>query len=254
MKNKFFTVTLIALAGLLLTRCSNKDQEFTGANISDYVNPAPGKYITYRLDSTVRKPFDDTGTTVHSYLAKDVIDAAITDNLGRPAFRVIRYLNDTLGAGTWIQNMTYMLVPGRESVELIENNFRYIKLVLPLRDDFSWKGNKYINTDVPPTTQEPDYSYLDDWDYTYSNTDESFTPYLTQLDSTITINQRDEILGTPNNVDAYSEKNYAQEVYAKGIGLVYRTFSHWLFQPRNSNFVNGSIEGYGITLRIVDHN
>jgi len=254
MKNKLFIGTLILMAGLLLTRCSNKDQEFTGATISNYVSPAPGKYITYRLDSTVRKPFDDTATVIHSYLAKDVIDAAITDNLGRPAFRVIRYINDTLAAGPWVQSMTYMIVPTRESVEVIENNFRFIKLVLPLRDDFSWKGNRYINTDVPPTTQEPDYSFLDDWDYTYSNTDQSFTPYKTPLDSTITVNQRDEILGTPNNVDAYSEKNYAMEVYARGIGLVYKRFSHWLFQPRNSNFVNGSIEGYGITLRIVDHN
>lgn len=254
MTNKIYACTLIALAGLLLTRCSDKNQELMTASLSDYINPAPGKYITYRLDSTVRKPFDDTGKVIHSYLAKDVIDAAIADGTGRPAWRVIRYLNDTAGAGPWVQLMTYMLTPTRETVEVTENNFRFLKMVLPVREAFTWKGNRYINTEIPPNTQEPDFSYLDDWDYTYTNVDQPFKSFNKTFDSTVTINQRDEVLGTPNNIDAYSEKNYAQEVYAKGIGLVYKTFSHWIFQPRNSNFVNGSIEGFGITLRIVDHN
>ncbi len=95
---------------------------------------------------------------------------------------------------------------------------------------------------------------MDDWDYLYTSVGQSYTPYTTPVSNAVVISQRDETLGTPNNLDAYSERNFAMEVYGKGIGLIYKNFVHWVFQPRNSTYPTGYYDGFGITLRMIDHN
>jgi hypothetical protein len=68
----------------------------------------------------------------------------------------------------------------------------------------------------------------------------------------VSILQRDEIIGLPDQPDSYSEINFSKEIYAKDIGLVYRKFNHKEYQPNNGGYVaEGS---YGITLTMIDHN
>ena len=248
---KYLVKAAVFCAVIIGWNC-NKSDSFSSAQITDYIQLAPGKYIIYRLDSAVKKPFDDTGRTVRSYQAKDIVDAAITDNLGRPGWRMIRYLNDTAASGPWVLNIVYSIIPTREGMELVENNLRFIKLRLPIKNDFTWKGNSYINTQNNDQTWP--YNFLDAWDYTYQEVDQPFVVKNTTIENTITVQQRDEILGFPDNPDSYSEKNFAFEVYAKGVGLVYKTFSHWSFQPRTNVFINGYADGYGITLTMIAHN
>jgi hypothetical protein len=249
MKKKIYTLTLLLLSGLFLIRCSDKKDSFMSDPLADYMSLAVGKYITYRLDSLKYVNFGQKDTTI-KYQAKDVVDAAITDNLGRPAWRIIRYLNDTAALGTWMPDITYVITPTTSTLEVIENNLRFQKLKLPIMDEFSWKGNTYIDT----YSGSSDVRYMDDWDYTYANVGQPFTPFTIPIAVTITVNQRDETLGTINNLDAYSERNFSQEVYGKGIGLVYKNFLHWVFQPRTSTYPNGYYDGFGITLRMIDHN
>lgn len=247
-KNTIHLFCLFIVSGLLLARCSKKD-DYPGGQVTDYMNLSVGKYVTYRLDSLVYINFGQNQSTV-SYLAKDIVDGSTTDNLGRFTWRVVRYLNDTAASGPWVPALTYFVTPTRETLEVIENNFRYQKLKIPFANGFSWKGNSYIDT----YSINSNVRYLDDWDYTYDNVNEPYTLFNKSIDSTVTVDQRDETLGTPNNIDAYSEHNYSQEVYAKGIGLIYKNFVHWVFQPRNTSYPNGYTDGFGITLRMVDHN
>ncbi|MBS1564602.1 MAG: hypothetical protein JST39_09440, partial [Bacteroidetes bacterium] len=76
MKNNIYAFCLLVSAGLLLTRCSKKD-DFAGGDLSDFVNPKVGKYITYRMDSTVWTNFGQT-RTIRKYLAKDIVDGTTT--------------------------------------------------------------------------------------------------------------------------------------------------------------------------------
>jgi hypothetical protein len=242
-------ITLLAI-GITATHCSTKDDVFASEELAEYLQLATGKYIIYQLDSTVRVPLTDTTTVTRRYQAKDVIDGSISDNLGRASWRVIRYLRDSAGTTAWVPNLTYMITPTRETVEVIENNLRFQKLKLPVRDGFNWKGNTHIDT----YSTNSDVRYLDDWTYLYENHTSPFVVFSTTVPNTITVNQRDEILGTPNNPDAYSETNISKEVYAKNIGLIYKEFAHWVFQPRNSTFPIGYKEGFAIKLRMLEHN
>jgi len=75
----------------LLTACNKQNELFTTTSLSDYFPLQVGKYITYNLDSTVYINFGQKDTVV-KYQVKDSIDAQITDNIGRPAYCIERYI------------------------------------------------------------------------------------------------------------------------------------------------------------------
>ena len=86
MKNVSFSFYLFLL--LCFTACGNKLEQIDDAalqpeRLQELVPLQPGKYITYRLDSTV---FTNLGLTreVHTYHEKNVIDA-FNNRCSRPA-------------------------------------------------------------------------------------------------------------------------------------------------------------------------
>lgn len=147
--NKFCAYTTsIVLLSLLVFSCKKQTGTIATSELNEYMPLGVGKYIHYRLDSTRFINFGQTDTIV-SYDAKDIVDAEITDNLGRPGFRVIRYLRDLSSSNEadYSPSLTYMVIPTRESIEVTENNLRYQKLKLPVTEGFNWHGNSFLPTD-----------------------------------------------------------------------------------------------------------
>src|SRR4249919_2975293 len=85
---------------LLSVMACKKTYQYPSDPLSAYVPQQVGKYITYRMDSLIFVNFG-TQDTILKYLAKDAIDDSITDNLGRPSWRVVRYISDTTGTAPW---------------------------------------------------------------------------------------------------------------------------------------------------------
>ncbi|UEG50214.1 hypothetical protein LK994_01835 [Ferruginibacter lapsinanis] len=245
MKKYFFLIGIVTT--VFFSSCTKTDT-FSSADLNEYNPTIVGKYIVYNLDST---KFINFGTkdTVIKYQVKFQVDAAITDNLNRPAYRVFRYIRKT-AADSWQPDNSFLMVNTTSSLEFVENNMRFIKLKQPIRSDFSWKGNVFIDT----YSADSEVKYLDDWEYTYENINEPLTLGAITLDSTITVNQRNEIVGDPSNVLSYSELNIGVEKYAKNIGLVYKNFLHREYQPPTTIGGTGYALGYGITLTMIDHN
>ena len=73
---------------------------------------------------------------------------------------------------------------------------------------------------------------------------------------TVSVFQKNDTIGNPNDKKMYAEILYSKEVYAKNIGLVYKEFTHETWQPPNANLVNGYYEegSYGIKLSVIKHN
>jgi hypothetical protein len=242
----FYLITV----SLFLNACSKSTETLNTPPISDYFPLQVGKYVTYSLDSTV--VYQNFGQTlnVHSYQVKLAIDAQTTDNLGRPAYRITRYIR-TSAANPWIPDNTFVAVPSDFTMELIINNYRFLKMKEPIRDGYSWKGHTYIDT----RSLNSDVKYMDDWDFTYSNINEAIQLNGTTIDSTVTVAERDEIIGNPSNPASYSEINFAEEKYAKGIGLVYRKFLHLEYQPPIPGHPGAYADpSYGVEMKMIDHN
>src|SRR5665213_1018772 len=141
---------------VLMISCKKENEIFTSESVNDYYPLQVGKYITYNLDSTIYLAFGARDTIV-SYQAQDRVDAQITDNLGRPAYRIIRYIRKD-SSEDWVPNNTFMAISTFNSLEYVENNLRFLKLEVPIKQDFSWKGNSYIDT----YSLNSDQQFLDD--------------------------------------------------------------------------------------------
>jgi len=243
---KVFLLSMI-IAALIFNACNKSTDVLAVATVQDYAPQVVGKYITYNLDSTIFINFG-TKDTVMKYQVKHVVDGLITDNLGRPAYRIIRYIRRT-AANPWSPDNTFMAVPTEFGLEFIENNMRFLKLKGPVRDAYTWKGNSYIDT----YSLNSNVKYLDDWDYTYDSVGLRKTVGTFTLDSTLKVEQRDEIIGNPNDPNSYSEINFGAENYAKGIGMVYRNFLHVEYQPPTPGR-GGYRLGYGVKMTMIDHN
>ncbi len=243
---KLLLLMIIATA-LIFYACKKSTDVLAVATVSEYYPLQVGKYITYSLDSTIFINFG-TKDTVIKYQVKHQIDAQITDNLGRPAYRIIRYIRKT-AANPWNPDNTFMAVPTEFAMEFIENNMRFLKMKAPVRNGYSWKGNSYIDTYSLNSTVK----YLDDWDYTYDSVNVKITQGAYTLDSTLKVAQRDEIIGNPGDPNSYHERNFGAEKYAKGIGMIYRDFLHVEYQPPTPGR-GGYKQGYGLKMIMIDHN
>ena len=235
--------------------CERKIEDFKSEAITDYLPLAIGKYITYRIDSTV---FTNAGRSeaIHKYQVKHVVDAQVTDNLGRPSYRIIRYLRDSAGTQPWIINSTYFITSLSDEAEVVEDNLRFIKLRMPFKLNVEWKGNKYLSSD--PYTSLYTFSNddnMNDWDYNYDQFDATTTIGGKTVNDVYTVLQIDESLNAPvTDTRSYGSRTLATEKYAKTIGLVSRDYILWEYQPNTGSSGGGYKTGFGIKMWMIDHN
>lgn len=243
----FFGVFIIA-------SCSEKKVDYTVPGLEEYFPVTVGKYITYRLDSTVLTQFG-ADTIVRHYRVRDLVDAEITDGLGRKAYRVLRTISDSAGVTPYVNNNTFMFVPQQgDWTERVENNLRFMSLRNPISEGFTWKGNSFIDA----LSVNSPVRYLYDWDYVYQDVGKPFTVGGHTYENTITILQRDEEFpeGPFDKTQPYKQWDYSIEVYAKGVGLVYKNFDHKVWQGPATSGDHGYWEdgSYRIILQAIDHN
>ncbi len=234
---------------LLLASCKKEDANFTSESINDYFPLQVGKYITYDLDSTIfYLNFGVKAVEVH-YQAQYRVDKQVTDNLGRQAYNISRWLR-TDSTQSWQIDNVFTAVPTSKSLEYIQDNLRFIKLMMPIREGFSWKGNSYLPYDPYRSYAFANPTFTEDWDYIYQNTDSPLTIGKNNFPNTITVFEIADSSGNPVTAGTdYAEKTYSIEKYAKNIGLIYKDFIHWEFQS-----VDNTYKGFGERLSIIDHN
>lgn len=259
MRAKRLNLIIAGFASLLLISCDRTVEEFQTEALSEYQPLQPGKYITYRLDSTVFTNFGANVVTRY-FQEKHIVDAQIPDALGRLSYRILRFTRDSGGTQPWAPAGTYLITPLNNTLEVIENNLRFVKLVSPIKENNTWKGNRYLPDDAygPLFTFNNDFG-MDQWDYTYTAIGESAVIRGTTYNNVLTVNGIDESFNatsrsttiTNNSVIAYA--NYLQDRYAKGIGLIYQEYMMWEYQPPNGTNPGGQV-GFGIKRSIIDRN
>lgn len=245
MKNLFLLFAVI----LFFTACKKETEQLAITPISDYAPLTVGKYVTYSLDSLVYINFGSTEAH-RFYEVKYLTADTLRDLLGRKAFKIVRYIR-TLPNGVFSPDNTFVAVNTGTTFEFTENNLRFLKLIQPIKNDQSWKGNSAIDV----TSVGSDLQYLANWDYKYSDVDVPKKVGNYNLTNTLTVNQIDESVnlpvipaGQPNQTNIAS-RDFSKEIYAKGIGLVQKEFIHFEYQLAFPGYI-----GYGIKLVMVDHN
>lgn len=246
-----FRISLLIIISASLFSCKGTKEEIVSEKLSEYIPLQPGKYITYRLDSFVYTNFGTVGVT-RRYQLKHVVDAQITDNLGRPSYRVFTYIRDSAGTQPWSASGSYYVTPLTSSTEVIDDNMRVIKLHLPIKEGYQWQGNTYLADDP----YYPSYDFNNDadiknWDFTY-DIFEPATSYRGQNYTDVyTVLQQDEHSNAPvTDFNSYGFNTVSIEKYSKNIGLVYRKYELWDYQTAPTVHYTG----FGITMWMIDHN
>jgi hypothetical protein len=246
MRSRICCLYIVPFLILIMAGC-NKSNPLVTDTPADYYPMHVGNYIIYRMDSL---KFVNVGSqdSVVSYLAKEVVEDSISDNLGRPSYRVTRYLSDTTGTAPWVPSIAYMVTPLKTSVEVVENNLRFIKVVTPVQDDISWLGNAYIDT----KSDDSQVPYMDGWNYTYANTGLPFDVLAGTIPQAVIVNEANSVTGLGDG--SYTQTIFSEEVYGKNIGLIYKRFLYSVYQSPNVEFPSGATIGYGLTFNMVSHN
>jgi hypothetical protein len=231
------SVVITAAVTLLMSSC-NKTEDLPVLPLSDYFPLTAGKYVTYNLDSIVYYTNFNVSAVSKSYQVKLLVDAPVTDAQGRPAWRIIRSIR-TGTTGPFTTDNVFMAVNTGNTIEFIENNLRFIKLASPIRQDYTWQGNRYIDV----SSLGSQLKYLDGWDYTYDSINVQSTIGSLMVDNTIKVAQIDN--------ETAIDRTFSEEKYAKGIGLVYRHFHYWNKGTAGGTFTDNS---YGVIMKMIDHN
>ena len=240
--NHCFLFLLIVVIG-----SCNKSNPLITDKPSDYYPIHLGNYIIYRMDSL---KFINVGSkdTLISYHAKEVVEDSISDNLGRPSYRVVRYLSDTNEQAAWVPSIAYMVTPLPGSVEVVENNLRFIKLVTPVQDGISWLGNAHIDT----KSNDSPVPYMDGWNYVYTNTGLPFDVLAGTIPTTVIVQEANDISGLGDG--SYTQTIYSEEIYGRQIGCIYKKILYSVYQSPNVEYPQGATIGYGLTFNMVSHN
>jgi len=196
----------------------------------DYYPVTIGSWISWDVDSIGHQPgnFADT----FQYQIKELIESAFIDYAGRQAYRIERFYRNNASENWWLKDV-WMVVFTATKAEKVEENVRYVRLVFPVRENQFWDGNALNTQNV--------------WNYSYTSIGNSYA-----VGSGVFAEAAEVFQEGYNNL---IEKQQGTEVYARGIGLVYKsvvdisTQFQYSINPTAPN-ING---GYELTMTYLDH-
>lgn len=187
----------------------------------DYYPVELGTYRIYEVDSIGHDVTSDTS----QFQIRERVVEQFTDNLGQPSFRIERHKRLS-GSDEWAFQTTWVEKKTTTFAQRVEENQRYIKMVFPVNEDQSWDGNAY--------------NVFDPWMYRYTAIGVPKSVGLFNFSNTVTVYQR-------NNVNLVDQE-IASEIYADGIGMIYKQLIDLNFQEDGLSGIEleMSILAYGV--------
>jgi hypothetical protein len=224
MKNSGPIAAICLLTVLLFLVACEKDEESPPEPRYEYFPVEPGHSVTYEVDSIRHDSALRLHDTSH-YFIRETIAARFKDSEGRTSYRIERYRKDSM-SGDWRIADVWVANRNERRAEKVKENRRFTKMVFPIRSDRQWDGNAY--NDLPER------------EYRYRSVHRDRTINGQPLDSTVEVLQKD--------VDNLIETEFAEEIYALGIGMVKKE------EVDLNTYTTGEIrKGSELYMRMIDH-
>ncbi|MFH0896211.1 MAG: hypothetical protein V2A54_17395 [Bacteroidota bacterium] len=213
-QKKWQSFFLLMLSALFLFSCK-KDPVQNSDTGYGYFPVNVGHAVVYDVDSTVWDDFQDS-VFYFSAECRELIESSFIDGEGKESQRIERWgrMADT---NAWAITDIWYSYRNSMNAQKVEENNRFIKLVFPVKTTARWNGN------AMNSLGEVEYKYTDAFEPKSYNG--------LSFDSTITV------LESADSNLVY--KNLSYEVYAKGVGMIYREIFNIEY---NTNPLDGSIK------------
>lgn len=183
-----------------------------------YYPLAVGDYRIYHV-TDIRIQFDKADTS--RYQVREIVKSSFLDQTNALNYRIERSKRPN-SSSRWDADSVFVVSKSLTNVILTKDNTKRVKLVFPVKNGKTWLGDAYNSIG--------DFENIDQTEpkepYTYTAVGEPFTLDAAQLvynttalhfDTTATV-----IQGEPKrDIIAIDDR---KEVYAAGVGLVYRLF------------------------------
>ncbi len=199
---QFFVLIMV----LVSTGCKKESQVPEIDFMYEYYPEKVGQWIIYDVDSTIYNKYFDTIYTI-TLQVKEVIESKFLDNEGRVTNRIERYERDTIG-DPWVIKDVWASTRTATTLEVVEENLRFIKLIFPPVEGVTWLGNSYISA-------VDELSWYKDWEYEYIEVDEPRIFGGKVFTNTATVLQNDDNSNLLRLI-------YFTESYGKNVGMIYR--------------------------------
>lgn len=191
-------IYILFLSSLILLGCNKSDNKATKMFYT-YFPTTVGSWVEYEAREIIHEA--NLGSDTSYYFLKEVITEEFFDNEGRVTLRVERFKKDDINgtyaiSDVWYSNLT------NTTAEKVEENQRFLKLTFPIRSNKSWNGNAYNS--------------IEEWDYEYDSVHVARAYNGLTFDSTVKVQQID-------NINPF-QYQVAYEVYANYIGLVRKSY------------------------------
>lgn len=195
----YLVIVILYLLLLLSVSCSKENTQPTAVfQGKEYFPLHQGDYIVYEITKiNIDKPSNIYDTVV--YLLKEVIDIPIIDNEEDTAYRVERYVFNSV-TGNWEIQSVWQAKLTNYAAHKVEENLRFVKIRFPVRENLQWDGNIF--------------NELNSKTYKISDLNISYQVNQMSFDSCLFVLQ--------DSSSSLIHKNYAIEIYAYKIGLVYK--------------------------------
>lgn len=233
--------TLFFLSFIVWLCSCNKSKETYTDESKNYFPLAMGKQVVYEVDSILWNDFT-CKTDTHHYEMRRTIADTFRDNASRLCHTIDIEIRDSANM-EWKMHRVIYVMANETRLEYQEENLRFIKLIFPVADDRAWEGNMEISTNTS------EYQFLQSWDYIYTHAGQPYNNGIRQFGNTVTVNAIDKEENDPK-IDPYAYKIFAQEVYAKDVGMIYRELTYWVFDEN----VSKCLSGFNVVMRAKEHN
>lgn len=211
MKNTPLILSVLLIT-ILVFSCKKKKEPEVVDTGEAYYPTTLGSYVVYNVDSIVFDEFT-YDSTFYKYQIKEKIEEEYTDQQGRPALKLVRYIKKfnaavSYSAMPWVIKDVWQVNVTKRNVEVVEENVRFVKMIFPVKVNSTWNGNS-TNT-------------LDEWIYKYSYMDNSETIGGIPFPKVTMVVQKD--------FPTLISRQYYTEKYAKEVGLVSREITDITFK------------------------
>ncbi len=232
---------LVAIPMVAMFSC-RKVNNTTADLTKNYFPLQYGKYVTYAVDSVYYNGSLGVRLEVKSQMKYSITDT-FTDSKRRLSYIMDVYSRPYDGAD-WHALRVILVTPTTTSLLYSQDGVQYIKMMFPVTEGLSWKGN--VNAQL----NDPAFAYLKDWTYLYKNVHLSYFNGVVNFDNTVSILEDNEHVNYQNVDSAVAGYDtYAKEVYANNVGMVYKEWTHttWVDSSQNKS-------GYSVIMQAIDHN
>lgn len=219
----------------LLAACTQEDNSTQPDPGYKYFPLKTGAYVVYKVDSIFHDQPEANIPGIHDtthYFVKEVIDSTYLDAQDENSYRVVRYKRATEN-DEWVLTDIWAAKRNANNAERVEENRRYVKMAFPIFSFSEWDSNALND--------------LDEWRTGYDSLYQEKIYGDLAFAKTVTVLERDFLTEVNDE--------YAYEVYAENVGLIFRHFKELFTRPSylNNRSAANIISGNEYMWTIVDY-